>query len=287
MEVIRYSDPAILWEKLRPRLLKQEAANNLIVGILKSISENKDQQSEDHLWFTVENGGDIELVGWRTPPFDFGLWSAKIETTQALECFLDFLEKEGLEKVGAVGKPALVESYIALAIPRFNLENTFTMNQGIYECRRVDPTLLGRGSIRLVTMDEIEKLTDWMIAFHIESLNQEPLRSEARNKLKTDIENGLYFFYEEEGQVLSTLATARPMVNGISVNMVYTPPTYRRKGYATRSVALLTRQLLDEGWKFTALFTDLDNPTSNSIYQKIGYRRVGESKHVQLRPRTS
>ncbi len=287
MEVIRYSDPAILWEKLRPRLLKQEAANNLIVGILKSIAENKDQQSEEHLWFTVENGGDIELAGWRTPPFDYGLWSPKIETTQALECFLDFLETEGLEKVGAVGKPALVESYIALAIPRFNLENTFTMNQGIYECRRVDPTLLGRGTIRPVTMDEIEKLTDWMIAFHIESLNQEPLRSEARDKLKADIENGLYFFYEEEGQILSTLATARPMVNGISVNMVYTPPEYRRKGYATRSVALLTRQLLDEGWKFTALFTDLDNPTSNSIYQKIGYSRVGESKHVQLRPRVN
>lgn len=287
MHVIRYNDPCVLWEKLRPQLLEQEAANNLIVGILKSISENKDQQSDEHLWVTVEDVGKIELAGWRTPPFDYGLWSPKIETTQALQCFLNFLETEGMDVVGAVGKPALVESYTALAMPRFGLENTFTMNQGIYECRKVDPTLLGPGTIRPVTMDEIEKLTDWMIAFHIESLNQEPLRSEARDKLKTDIEQGLYYFYEEDGQVLSTLATARPMVNGISVNMVYTPPDYRKKGYATSSVAQLTQKLLDDGWKFTALFTDLDNPTSNSIYKKIGYQLVGESKHVQLRPRTS
>ena len=50
------------------------------------------------------------------------------------------------------------------------------------------------------------------------------------------------------------------------------------------SVALLTQRLLDQGWKFTALFTDLDNPTSNSIYRKIGYRKIGESKHIQLKP---
>ncbi len=28
------------------------------------------------------------------------------------------------------------------------------------------------------------------------------------------------------------------------------------------------------GKKFTALFTDLANPTSNSIYQRIGYRPI-------------
>jgi predicted GNAT family acetyltransferase len=32
--------------------------------------------------------------------------------------------------------------------------------------------------------------------------------------------------------------------------------------------------LLDQGKQFTSLFTDLSNPTSNSIYQKIGYQPV-------------
>ena len=32
--------------------------------------------------------------------------------------------------------------------------------------------------------------------------------------------------------------------------------------------------LLDGGRRFCFLFTDLANPTSNSIYQRIGYRPV-------------
>ena len=286
MNVIRYSDPAELWDKIGAQLLEKEALNNLFVGILKKTSENKLLQSDDHLWFTVEDGGEVRLAGWRTPPFGFGLWSPQIETTEALRCFLDFLEHEGMEIVGAVGKPALVDSYVEQAMPRFGLDNYFTMNQGIYECREVDQTLLGRGNIRAVTVEEIEQITDWTIAFYIESLHQKPLRSEIKERLIPDIEKGTYFFFEVDNEIVSTVATARSMVNGITVNMVYTPPKYRKKGYATSSVAQLTQKLLDEGWEFAALFTDLDNPTSNSIYQKIGYQMVGESKHVQLRPKT-
>jgi predicted GNAT family acetyltransferase len=38
----------------------------------------------------------------------------------------------------------------------------------------------------------------------------------------------------------------------------------------------LTQQLLDGGRRFCFLFTDLANPTSNSIYQRIGYRPVSD-----------
>jgi uncharacterized protein len=34
--------------------------------------------------------------------------------------------------------------------------------------------------------------------------------------------------------------------------------------------------LLDPGWQFCALFANLANPTSNSTYQKIGYRPVAD-----------
>ena len=69
----------------------------------------------------------------------------------------------------------------------------------------------------------------------------------------------------------------RPTRNGVSVGGVYTPPELRRKGYATACVAALSALLLDRGHSFCVLYTDLANPTSNSIYQKIGYRPVTDS----------
>ena len=62
--------------------------------------------------------------------------------------------------------------------------------------------------------------------------------------------------------------------NGIRIGPVYTPPEQRRRGYGSALTAALTQQLLDGGRRFCFLFTDLANPTSNSIYQRIGYRPV-------------
>jgi hypothetical protein len=66
------------------------------------------------------------------------------------------------------------------------------------------------------------------------------------------------------------------------VNFVYTPPEFRGRGYASNLVAHLSQELLDEGRKFCFLFTDLANPVSNSIYQKIGYRPVSDSERWEF-----
>jgi predicted GNAT family acetyltransferase len=41
-------------------------------------------------------------------------------------------------------------------------------------------------------------------------------------------------------------------------------------------VVALSQLLLDTGYAFCFLFTDLNNPTSNHIYQEIGYRAVSD-----------
>jgi predicted GNAT family acetyltransferase len=64
--------------------------------------------------------------------------------------------------------------------------------------------------------------------------------------------------------------------NGIRIGPVYTPPDERRRGYGSALTAALTQQLLDGGRRFCFLFTDLANPTSNRIYQQIGYRAVSD-----------
>ena len=61
--------------------------------------------------------------------------------------------------------------------------------------------------------------------------------------------------------------------SGIRVGPVYTPPGYRNRGYAGACVAALSQLLLDRGYGFCFLYTDLANPTSR-IYQQIGYEPV-------------
>ena len=75
---------------------------------------------------------------------------------------------------------------------------------------------------------------------------------------------------------VSIACSTRSTPNGVGINMVYTPPEHRKKGYASACVAALSQKLLDKGYKFCFLFTDLSNPTSNKIYQDIGYQPVAD-----------
>ena len=64
---------------------------------------------------------------------------------------------------------------------------------------------------------------------------------------------------------------------GQRIGWVYTPPSLRGRGYDTSVVASLSRQILGEGKDFCFLFTDVHNPTSNAIYERLGYRVHGEA----------
>jgi uncharacterized protein len=67
-----------------------------------------------------------------------------------------------------------------------------------------------------------------------------------------------------------------PTPSGVRIGPVYTPPEHRGRGYASNLVAHVSQHALDSGRKYCFLFTDLANPVSNSIYQKIGYSPVSD-----------
>ncbi|MEO2005035.1 MAG: GNAT family N-acetyltransferase [Candidatus Poribacteria bacterium] len=68
-------------------------------------------------------------------------------------------------------------------------------------------------------------------------------------------------------------------------------PELRGRGYASALVAKLSQHMLDSGFSFCVLYTDLANPRSNAIYEKIGYTRGGAHIHLSCgrlsrRPKT-
>jgi predicted GNAT family acetyltransferase len=68
------------------------------------------------------------------------------------------------------------------------------------------------------------------------------------------------------------------------VGPVYTPPACRGRGYASAAVASLSQRLLDDGASRCMLFTDLSNPTSNKIYDALGYRRFADWEERRFLP---
>jgi predicted GNAT family acetyltransferase len=133
----------------------------------------------------------------------------------------------------------------------------------------------GPGSLRIATPDDTTLVVGWAKAFQEEALHTSPSDEEALAWTRTRIGNGeVYLWVLPDGAIVSLVGTTRPVSHVISIAPVYTPPELRGHGYASRSVAALSQHLLDRGWQRCSLFTDLSNPTSNSIYQQVGYRPV-------------
>jgi predicted GNAT family acetyltransferase len=109
---------------------------------------------------------------------------------------------------------------------------------------------------------------EWVAAFMEHAGEQGDAAALARDR----IGRGLLYLWEADGPV-SMAAWTGKTPNGVRVNLVYTPPALRGKGYATACVTGLSTLLLQHN-RFCCLYTDLANPTSNAIYHRIGYRPV-------------
>ncbi len=80
-----------------------------------------------------------------------------------------------------------------------------------------------------------------------------------------------------------SLAGRNVLVAGMSrIGPVYTPPAARRQGYAAGATHACSQDALDQGAEQVVLFTDLANPTSNGIYQQLGYRHLDDRLVLRL-----
>jgi predicted GNAT family acetyltransferase len=82
------------------------------------------------------------------------------------------------------------------------------------------------------------------------------------------------FVWDTGGRAVSMVGYSSPTPNSLRIAPVYTPPECRRRGYAGACTAAACSEILALGKQFVTLFADLANPTSNHVYQSIGFRPV-------------
>ena len=90
------------------------------------------------------------------------------------------------------------------------------------------------------------------------------------------IEHGGVTLWEADGVPVSMAGATRILEGTSRVAPVYTPENVRGRGYGGAVTAAVSQAALDAGAREVLLFTDLANPTSNALYQRLGYRPIGD-----------
>ena len=133
--------------------------------------------------------------------------------------------------------------------------------------------------MRVIAETDLDLVTSWLAAFVSELDLAEP--RDPAEIARTRLAAGDLYVWDDGGPV-SMVGFGGKTPNGIRLNFVYTPEDKRRRGYATACVAALTQMLIDRGNRYCALYTDLANPTSNAIYQRIGYEPLCDAAEYEL-----
>ena len=223
---------------------------------------------------TVEDDGRLLAAAVMTPPHRLIL-HAESGDPEPLRLLAHALVADGWHVPGVGGIKPTSRAFAEVWSTVTGQPHRVGMNERVYELRRVippEPSI--PGALRVATEDDLPLMSDWVWGF-IQDAGLEGTTDGAREIAELRIADRDLFIWDDGGPV-STVTKTRHSTHGIVVSLVYTPPAHRNHGYASAAVAALSQQLLDAGWEFCSLFTDLANPTSNSIYQRIGYRPVAD-----------
>ncbi|WP_394613652.1 GNAT family N-acetyltransferase [Lentzea sp. JNUCC 0626] len=215
---------------------------------------------------TFHDNGNVIGSLVRTPPWPFQVADLPPAAAELAVQIINDIDPDG---PGVTGPKDRAEAF-ATATGKNYRESLATR---LYRLGTLaPPTVPGTG--RLATEDDVDLLGAWRREFLIEAVPEAPNEgtTEAmRGSLK--LGSG-HLLWEIDGTPVAWAAGSLPEAGMTRVGPVYTPPEHRRHGYGAAATAAVTQWALDRGAIAVLLFTDLSNPVSNSIYQRIGYEPV-------------
>ena len=274
MNVHRVLDAADFLARVQGFLEEDEATNNLPLGLLRRLAQQTERPAKGPLPFfaLAEHRGHVQWVMLMTPPHNLIVYGRGAHMDTAADESVSFLLREGVSLPGVTGPREIAARFASTWRQKTGGTATVQTDLMIYRLDQVKPIAFSPGRLIPATEADRDLVADWLLAFS-EVTPETMDHREAQDRAEKGIEASRVYLWHD-GSPVSMAWRARPTRNGIVINGVYTPPANRRRGYATACVAALSQLLLDEGFKFCSLFADLANPTSNSIYQKMGYRPI-------------
>jgi hypothetical protein len=250
--------------------MRAEVENNLVLGIAAGLANDPTLAKESPYFATVQGDSGVVVCAIRTPPYPLAITRSHEQDALKLLAEDAFSLYPELNEV--VGPEPTVGLFANLWAGMSGSEPRRDMQQRIHEIRSVQALdNRPRGDLRPATDSDLKILTPWVAGFVKEVGISE--KKDPAELVRERLKNRSLFVWDDAGPV-SMAAWAGKTPNGVRINFVYTPENLRRQGYATACVAALTQLLLERDNKYCSLYTNLANPTSNAIYQRIGYRPV-------------
>lgn len=239
--------------------LKEEKAFNLfIIGDIENFGYDSDFQE---IWGEFDRQGGIKGVLLRYRHFYVPYAKGEFN----VEEFASIIQKDN-EFEAMSGKKEIIE--------KFDKFLEFENKREQFFAELIDISLVDEGldlsEVKKGDIEDVDSILE--LRGKIEEFNITPSGNEAfRESLLTG--TGRTYFIKESGEAAACASTTAENSESAMIVGVCTHPQYRRKGYATKCMIELCKDILDEGRTLCLFY---DNPKAGKIYKNIGFKDIGK-----------
>jgi predicted GNAT family acetyltransferase len=220
----------------------------------------------------LERSGEVSAVFYRFTPEN--LLSLTPLTPEEADTLAAHLAALGHRLPGVSAEERTAAAFVEAWQRHTGATPTFRTPINLYRLGTLtppEPVPAGRG--RLVGEQDHEHLMQW--CRELAKDLREDVTINAGTWAGTRFGEKSYTYWETPDGTPVSMAGVNPMVAGhVRVDPVYTPAHLRGRGYAGAVTVEVSRAALDAGATDVVLYADPKNPTSNALYQRIGYRLI-------------
>jgi GNAT superfamily N-acetyltransferase len=160
---------------------------------------------------------------------------------------------------------------------------TISTQERLYRLGTLRPPVDVPGAPREATEEDRDLLVDWVERFFVETFGHQ--RDDPAGEVFTDTADAVgdkFILWVADGVPVSMAMLRAPAADVSRIGPVFTPRDCRGRGYGSAVTAAAVESAHRSGVEDVVLFADLANPTSNGVYQRIGFDAVCDSVRIEF-----
>ena len=269
------ADPVEAQARFTNLVEREPEALSVLASVTQALVTDPSRYVEPRWWTGADASGEVVAAFMHTQPHPLHIALATPDQARDLAAML---ADDGGSLDGVGGQRTAAEAFADEWAALTGAASTVSMEVGRFDLpTRPRLAFEVSGSFRVATDADAPLLDRW----HQQFVDAIEGGGRAASPLTQHLAEGRVGLWEDDGRPVS-MAYASPANGGVTrISGVWTPPDLRGHGYASGVVAALSTARLDAG-EACMLYTDLANPTSNAIYQAMGYRRIGDSISIRF-----
>jgi len=285
MDVVRCTSPREFLDITASYREHDPIRTNILGSVATSVSRGA-QHFDDYLWWVLHDNAHVVGAALRTAPYGMQIGPMSPDAAAAL-AFEVALHDDNFPWVFAsdAGITSFMEAYRSSGSPGSTRQSVWGRRDIVYEAGAIALPIV-KGTYRVATLADLNLAYQWSIDFQSFVDGVAPrFDKRDRDAMRARITGDGLWFWCVDGVPVAMAGHAAPVEvpsgTVTRIGPVYTPDEYRGNGYAAAITSVLTAALVRRGSR-VMLYADAANPTSNGVYQRIGFQAIDEVVRVDL-----